>query len=556
MTRRRFIQATVALTILVTLIQCTWAFVMPPFRGPDEPVHTNSIFRLESGNGWPEPGDAMVDPVIMTASKEAGLLRPYADEFTIMDRSKLYTGSINPMLFATTIVTGHPDRTPISNVEASSPEGTVRDQMVQHPPAYYAGGALVAKVAGLDSVPWDRALYVLRLYSILWALPLVPSMVYAARKLGAAREWSLLAGLLPLSIPQVSAVIGTVTNDAMVVGTGALAIAAMVKAGKDEITPATIGLVGASVGLALWSKGQMLALGLPLILIFLLKKAPWVKKLTAVAASGILSMVICPWWLMNIIRYGSFQPDGFKREPFDDWETSFASPWRFIDFAWSTMTESFVARFGWLEVPMSEFFVYNLLLALVVFWGIGVAKMADKRVVIAIATAVPGILAVILRQSWAVYQETGYLAGVQGRYLYPFLALLAVCVLGLAAASLNQRFTFRVAGTVILVYNVLGLWTLLYASYFGEPVNFDRFSLVVGFEKIYIFAVLISYILVIVLLWGAVWMFSRALPTDRAATLLGDDGVAEDDTYVSTVPSATSAETVDAQTIETDPALR
>lgn len=532
MNRSRFIRGTVLVTLLVMAVQAVWAFVMPPFRGPDEPHHVNSIFRLASGQGWPEPGEAMVDPIIMDASKEAGLLLPDSDSFKYWNRSSLYQGGIYGNSFALTIVTAHPNRTVIDSVDAVDPEATVRDQMVQHPPLYYAGGAAIVNILDLDEVPWDRALNVLRLYSILVASPLVFSMIYVARRLGAPREWALLAGFIPLAIPQLSAVSSTVTNDSMAIGAGGLAVAALVKAGTERITPTTVALVGGSVGLALWTKGQLLALGLPLILVFLLKSCEsWKHRLTAVAGAGLLSQIICPWWVMNIVRYGAIQPDSFMRDPSYGWNPAKADAWEFISVAAQTMSESFVARFGWLEVNIPITLLHNLLIALVILTITGIVALTgvQRKVSLIALCAGPAIAAVIVAQSWSVYVETGQIAGVQGRYLYPFIAALAVIVFALKKWG---RAGFLWGGLVALGYNVVGLVTLTYTSYYGEPVNFDRMALVIGFDRTKIVVLYLVYALAIAALAVMVWQISRSESVRHPARVEVRSGTAGGETRV------------------------
>lgn len=491
MTKRVFMGATLLLTGLVMVFQVAWALSLPGFRGPDEPHHVNSILRLASGGGWPVPGEAMLDPVVVQAGRESGIIVEQADSFVGMSRTRLENSGVEqrsePPLytfFAEREVVPEGERSAIGPVEMADPEAVEIDQMSQHPPVYYAGGAALVSVFDLEEQPWDRMLTVLRLYGILLTAPVVPALVYTARRLGVRRTWALAAGFLPFAIPQYFAITGGVTNDSMAIGTGALVVAALAKAGTEPISRKTVLLAGGSLGLALWSKGLLLALGLALILVFMLKRdESWRRRIIATGTSGVLALAIGWWWILNVVRYGVIQPSGFHRSPGAEWDPALAEPARFLSSALRSIATSFFSSFGWLEAkfPSDLTFLLSSALIVAVIWGVIVAGK-HRRTAVAILSPVGGLVLVLLAESWSTYVETGMIAGVQGRYLFPMIAALSVIILGLQS---RRGITLVIFAAITVTVGAYGYVYFLESLYPGEDTRIDleRFSEVTGLSS-------------------------------------------------------------------------
>ncbi|AZN30867.1 DUF2142 domain-containing protein [Flaviflexus salsibiostraticola] len=490
MGKRAFVASAALLTLLVLVVQAVWAVSLPGFRGPDEPHHVNSILRLASGGGWPSPGHARVGSSVIEAARESGTITSSAEGFSGLARTKLGNDRAEPRTeppfptyFRNRQVTPHEERSATGSVPRLDPSSSEIDQMSQHPPVYYAGGALVTDLFNLDQQPWDRMLLGLRLYGIVLTLPLIPSLIYTARKLGARRTWALAAGFLPFGIPQYFAITAGVTNDALAIGAGALVVAALVKAGTERIRPATVALVALSLGLALWSKGLLLAFGLALILVFALKRdETWRARIAAIAASGVGALVIGWWWIHNIIRFGVIQPSGFPREVPDGWDPSMAEFPTFLGVAWRSITTSFFSAFGWLESDFHPVLTTALMLALIglLVWA-GINAGEHRRTFLAIVSPALGTVPLLLAESWSAYTSYGTIAGVQGRYFYPFLAVLGAIVLGLR--PLRGRAIVVVAA-VNLAIGAYGFIFLLNSAYPGYPwIDFPRYALVAGVSE-------------------------------------------------------------------------
>lgn len=466
MSRSRFLAASVLLTLSLMLVQFAWAFSAPAFRGPDEPMHVNSIFRLATSGTWPEPGKAMVAPTVDTAAKQAGLLLPQASDYGFDNRYLLhgseYSGLVPDVGEAEMVP--HEDRIAIGPVAPHPPRASVIDQMTQHPPLYYALGAAVVKLCGLEQAPWDEAVLSLRMLSVFLLIPLTPSLIYTARRLGAARPWALAAGLVPALIPQVYHIGTMVTNDALATGAGALVMAALAKAGTERISWRTITLVGVSLGFALWSKGQILVFGLPLILVFATRPEPWSARLKAIIASGTMSLLIGWWWIANLVRYRAIQPAGYPAEVNPAWDPAQADIGYFLSTAADSFNRSLWASFGWLEVTYHPLWLRTLLtVALLALTIIGAWRCAHRLTAFSLGATICGLVLLIFGQAWVgPYLGAGYVAGVQGRYAFPLLVALAAIVLAFNQHSRWQLMGFAAA---CMASGGIGLIELLRACY-------------------------------------------------------------------------------------------
>lgn len=524
MSRQSFVRSSVLLTLLVIILQSVWALTMPAFRGPDEPHHVNSIMRVASGEGWPVPGEAMIDPAVSEAGAQAGLIHDSSTPFTTHYRTRLLHSSGYGPPFADTPVTPHRLRSDIFPVSKAHPYSVEVDQMTQHPPLYYIGGALVVKAFDLEEVPWDRLLQALRLYGIALTIPLVPATIYTARRLGANRHWSLAAGLLPIAIPQLFGITAVVTNDSFAIGSGALVVAALAKAGTERISAKTVLLVGVSLGLALWSKGLLLAFGLPLILVFLLARGePWGRRIGAALASGAMALAIGWWWIVNLIRYGVLQPAGYSRPVPDEWDPSQAEFTHYATIAFRTFTRSFFSSYGWLEADFPSWLTWILMILFVgaVIWSIVQAGRA-RRTYLILLSPFAGLIVLLYAQGWLNYLSTSVVAGVQGRYLYPTIAAFGGIVLGLRILG---RWGYRLFGVFCIGVGMFGFAWLLRSAYPGIIwAEISRYADVVGMPEPIIIILLTVYLLTSAVLLGLVlrWAAGADRLDEPHAAVLSD----------------------------------
>lgn len=493
MERRLFIGAGALLTAIYLVLLIAWAYASPTFRTPDAPMHYNSVMRLANGGGWPAPGEATLDPDILTVAIEGGLVPPGAPDVGISHFYRLDGGLIygNGTRFA--------DVDPLPEHERTVPrfagEGSVGvDQMTQHPPLYYGLAAGYLTVLGADTWQWDGQLLALRVLAALMVVWVVPSAIATARLLGLDRRLALAAGAAVFAIPQLAHIGSAVSNDSLYILAGALLTVACAKVATTAPRKRDILLVGALLGLGLWTKATFFPFGLIAGLAFLVSPGPMsrARKLAYGVAAGLTGLLIGGyWWARNLVLYGTLQPAGFPNEA-TDWAGRAPDPLAFLRTAVGDLAGSFWGKFGWLELPMPTTLIIALtaIAAIMAMTGLVAAK-GRRAVLIVLTLFVPISIVILLVQGWMNYVHTGNVAGMQGRYLYPAITGLAVlATFGMVWLRRLGSWPARIGGVVLAVVAPLvgmyGLWLMLTAAYPDEGllgfswVRWDAWSIATG----------------------------------------------------------------------------
>jgi hypothetical protein len=299
----------------------------------------------------------------------------------------------------------------------------------------------------------------------------LPLMAFSAtRTLTGSRRLADVASLLPLGIPQLASLGGSVTNDALVIFLGGAAIVLMARLLRGDRSWRTLVLLSATLGLALLTKGTLVALVLVVALAVLAgarraPSLPWrptLLRLLAVLAGAFV--VGGWWWALNLLRYGRLQPQGLRISPVDAPRSSlleFAGRW------WERVTTSFWGYFGWLELPLLTVVVVVLTTAGLVAVALSMRRR-DTRVSLLVLLSFFALTAVALFvQTWGLHQENGRFAGMQGRYLFGGLVAVFAAV-AVALGMLGQRdgrFQRWLTTVVLLVVSgvaAYGLWEAFY----------------------------------------------------------------------------------------------
>lgn len=493
MERRLFIGAGALLTAIYLVLLIAWAYASPTFRTPDAPMHYNSVMRLANGGGWPAPGEATLDPDILTVAIEGGLVPPGAPDVGISHFYRLDGGLIygNGTRFA--------DVDPLPEHERTVPrfagEGSVGvDQMTQHPPLYYGLAAGYLTVLGADTWQWDGQLLALRVLSALMVVWVVPSAIATARLLGLDRRLALAAGAGVFAIPQLAHIGSAVSNDSLYILAGALLTVACAKVATTAPRKRDILLVGALLGLGLWTKATFFPFGLIAGLAFLVSPGPMsrARKLVYGVLAGLTGLLIGGyWWARNLVLYGTLQPAGFPNEA-TDWAGREPDPFAFLRTALGDLAGSFWGKFGWLELPMPTMLLVGLTAIAVALAAAGFAAARGRRAALVTPTlVVPIIVVILLVQAWLNHLHTGNVAGMQGRYLFPAVpALAALAAWGIASLRRVGPWAARAGGALLSIaapaLGLYGLWLMLRAAYPAESllgiswIRWDAWSIAAG----------------------------------------------------------------------------
>lgn len=378
------------------------------------------------------------------------------------------------------------------------------DQMTQHPPLYYATLAVVGKALNVSEWDWGSLLISFRLATVLLTLPLVPMVADTARMLvaratrrrtelegertgsttavmgstiGPPERAGIVAGLMVFMIPQASHILSGLTNDALLVSLAAATIWGVTRVMTGHGTRWTPIWTGLWLGLALLTKGFALAL-VPIVVVGMLvrsRRAPWDQATSQNRLKALIGAIATAtivggwWWARNLLIYGTVQPGGmplqhnlWSGEPNPD--VSY-----FLSMGIGDLTTSFWAKFGWLEISISQLAAYILsgfVVALIVVALVIYPQNWREHLTLLILPL--GIIVIVFKGSWDTYMVGGYISGMQGRYFFSALAvILSLCALALV--KLVRRSWITNAALIVAVLAQLAGLTYAWRGFWWQP---------------------------------------------------------------------------------------
>lgn len=486
--RRRPPRAVVVATLLFGLVTALWTVAVPAFRAPDEAAHFDLILYLADGNPYPRfDGRYFGEEINLDTDRHLVI---FGDEWPRFEADDAVPRSERPDVEDVGL---QPDAN-VRRMDAR-PAGYpyVYNQMPQHPPTYYVAQAAVLRferwvLPGHGIPSMDLELGLLRLVDVLIVLPL-PLLAWATVvRLGGSDRAGTVAALLPLAVPQLSHIGAAISNDGLLMlfgGILAVLLAGVARGHRGRRTDLAVGLV---LGLALLTKA------------FAVMYLPWVAAAYLVAAwtarrwrplvGGLLAGAVAAavgawWWVRNWVLEGEPAPttETLTRteaqrprdfEP-DYLDFLFRFPGRLLGRTWAWVghnTPKFVLP-DWVVLLLAVTVVAATVVAyLSARRGRdtggeddpdgsavgGEAAVAGPRRVDVVLAWLPAVLLVLFvaRRSLGLYETTGRVAFVQGRYLFgAIVPPMAVLGLGVARALGRHAVLATLAVAVSLQAAVL-----------------------------------------------------------------------------------------------------
>jgi 4-amino-4-deoxy-L-arabinose transferase-like glycosyltransferase len=423
----------------LALLVC-YSLLYPVYLGFDEPQHVDMVIALRHHPfDWPGPGERGLSAAM---SRSQGIVYGRA-------RPRL-TGS-----YLASEIPPRPDRKTIQalgdNTQSPLPPpdsplsapGGFPNQMVQHPPLYYAiGAATLDLLPYSESLAYDQVVSILRLLSVLMIAPL-PLLAWATTKrLVGTGPIATAAAALPLAVPALARGAGNVQNDNLLVLAVAVLTYFLVRVMTGDLSRRTAVGAGLAMTFALLSKGT----ALPLIPLLPLAYAiawwrergpiPWRPALVA----GLLSGIGMLWWLRNLVVYGAVQVNGFGAH-FPRYEARLnITPGPHDSHVWWVRFKAwYESRFwsglGLLDqngLPPRMIHALSLLaligIVLALVRGCGRGRFGERLALGALVIPVSLLTVLIASYTRSYFMRTGVSAAIQGRYAFPAIPALCVVV--------------------------------------------------------------------------------------------------------------------------------
>lgn len=373
----------VALLGVSAIFLVAWSLAVPVFEAPDEPAHWDYARYVHDHHALPEYSAAMVEA----------------------NEPPLYYILISPL--ASRVSLPH---------HLAYVDGLGRIQ-TPFPPRFFQNSD--------DDFTRYWPIRAARLLSALIAVIGVLFCYLAALEATGSPPTAFLAGGIMAFLPEFTFRNMNVSADTLVTTMCAAALYLIVRIVRRGFTWQTGMIAAAVMSGAFLSKTSAMYLPIPYAIAVLSDSGRWSVRWLRLTLTGAVALAIAvPWLLRNQVMYGDPLAEHVMKKAVSYLvvEKSITSPYFLNQFP-SWLAQSFVAFFGWMNVPPPHWvYAVFLLLALVsafgCLWGMVQRRLSVKLLLI-LLTAPILCLGIVIYINLTFTQP-------QGRYLFPALAAFAV----------------------------------------------------------------------------------------------------------------------------------
>lgn len=454
-----------------------FASVIPPWQAPDEPLHYDYIHYLSIEKKWPVLGKVAICRQVKNSLRGYYFSPIISEKMPYrlkkdLDIPENYSGP-----------TKHDTRTSkYGMILKFNGKGRAPNQIIQHPPLYYIIGAFFYLLF-LKFLSFTAQIWFLRIFSVILGFATVYIGWLSAKLLFEKQPFLqyALVGFLALQ-PMFGYIFSVINNDSLTIFLFSFLFYLMVLTVKEGMTQKRLYLIAIIFSLGMLTKVTFI-ISLPAIifvLVFAQKKSQWPVYLIA----SVISFVIFGWWYIRLLMvYGTFLPriDFYQPNPANGLaNVSLLGYLIFTPFK-NKIFSSFWGSFGWLRLryPYRINFILKYMTFLVMT-GLGLEIVIgffrkikwnyEMKLMILSVGLVVLLLVSILIPSWSGARKTGFIEGVQGRYLFPLMIPLAyLLVLGVNRLVSYKKgyYTFLIVTFSVLMLDFLAIFRFILPYFYG-----------------------------------------------------------------------------------------
>ncbi|MCL1594837.1 MAG: glycosyltransferase family 39 protein, partial [Actinomycetia bacterium] len=239
------------ITALNIALVMLYTIVLPTYRAPDEPEHFDLVRYVATAREYPAFDGLSLNEQTVESLWTTRLGRKHLDTSDIADRDARST----------------------FDELAADVQSEVPNRMPQHPPAYYGLMGLVyglLSFVGLERASYDVVVMVTRASNVIFAAA-IPVLAYLTTvRLSRNRMAGIAAAAVPLAIPQLIHIQGSVNNDNLWILLASLTTYFVARVLRGDITSRTALMLGLLVGLSLFTKAFALVMPLWIAILYLI----------------------------------------------------------------------------------------------------------------------------------------------------------------------------------------------------------------------------------------------------------------------------------------------
>ncbi|MCU1600998.1 MAG: hypothetical protein JWO22_1707 [Frankiales bacterium] len=431
-----------------------YTLLFPPYTGFDEPQHVDMAIHVAQGDTWPWPAPGKL-PLSAAVGNSSNPVYFAADGPVQLQ--------LHQKRFDDTFILDRPYRPTIGQL--TNPPPTVANypnQMVQHPPAYYALAAVVLKAwpGSIADMRYDQVVGLLRLLSVLLLTPL-PLLFWKGISRLTDPPVAVMGAAFSTGIPGLTRIGANVQNDDLLILAVTGLMVALIRVVTGDLTRKTAIWVGLLTALALFTKGFALVLPPVIVAAYALHRKDGIKP--GIWALGVGGVLGGPWYLMSLVRFGKLQVEGLGPVADKQFRAESATKgphtWTgYVDHVSGLLNRRFWGAIGVPDKPFLPLWLgWSLTIAVTVFIVLALVRSAQRLRLVALLLPVPLMLVLVVFGSQHWWRFNGGLPGVQGRYLYPgLLGTVAVLCVGIQSCLRSRRNLAPLIG--LGVAGLLQLW--------------------------------------------------------------------------------------------------
>lgn len=412
---------------LIIFSYLIYFILIPPFQIPDEPEHLENIYWISRLKypvlpkiGEKRPG-LFVDQIINVYDWN----KVNSDGFVLSNFQKIQAFNKN------------------SSVSFAANKFSGKSSQAYHPPLYFAGGALIFRLAEILKVNLITQYYLVRLTSFLfYSASVYVAYLILKKFFGTETVSNSLLVFFAINPTVLKMGIG-INNEIAAVFFSLLFLYFILKtAGDSKIAPTKTFLNKNILLVSIMSAGAILSKfsGIFTVLaftVFSFFRLRLSKKffLTILKFTAVLSVFLLPWFVFNFLRYGNPLQDNFAlicKRDFPSYNIITTTLWSLFEFRHTI--NHYAGFLGWGEpMPFKWFFVsYTVVFTVLFLLGlISFMRRTGKTKIIFLSYTFSLFFFLFLLDFYRKLQN--YSCDIQGRYLLPaFLPIIIILAFGLA----------------------------------------------------------------------------------------------------------------------------